>query len=215
MDEGRANKMLGPSLDQGGLRFQPVRRDRTQTGAADEALETVFALRSELAKARSSGPVQQIKEQLDTLIAQLSQVGGKKDRRAGADAAMLQGDYARLSRLWDPAEQQFQDLLAAEELAMRAYFSGQNPEEQVQLAREFAVQYRRKLVYLFLAADPDPSQIVLRLREVDEGRPLADWLPPLLSLAETMKWALVPHVWGDKRPPANSPGGRIATSEPA
>lgn len=200
LDEAKATKNLGPSLEHGGLRFQLVRRDRTQTAADDEALETVFALRRELAKARSSGPVQQIKEQLDTLIAQLSQVGGKKDRRAGADAAMLQGDYARLSRLWDPAEQQFQDLLAAEELAMRAYFSGHNPEEQVQLAREFAVQYRRKLVYLFLAADPDPSQIMLRLREVDEGRPLADWLPPLLSLAETMKWALVPHVWGDKRP---------------
>ncbi|MFO0726664.1 MAG: AAA family ATPase [Myxococcota bacterium] len=196
--ESAVQRSLGSSLEDGSLRFQLIRADRARAEPKDATLETVLGLRRELARARASATIQQTKEQIDTLVAQLAQLGSKKDRRSGVDAEMLRADLGRLQGLWDPAERAFQDLLAAEELAMRGYFLGQDPEEQVALAKESSLIYRRKLVFLFVASDPDPSQILLRVREMDEGRPLSNYLPALLAEASQRGWAVTAHLRGDK-----------------
>ncbi len=133
--------------------------------------------------------VEQLKEELGFLVAQLSQ-GDRDDTRGRESVARLQESHHRLDGLWTQAQRLRASLVAAEELAMMALFEQQDAGPFVEDAREQIQGLRRLMPALLLALVPRRDAITLILQETKDGRALERWLLPLLEDAPRRGWSI-------------------------
>lgn len=134
--------------------------------------------------------VEQLKERLAFLVAQLSQ--GQRDERGpdAASVAKLRGEHHRLDELWTQAQRLRSALVAAEELALMALFEQQDAGPFVEDGHEQLRALRRLMPSLLLALQPERDEITLILQEAGESRGFEYWLLPLLADAPRRRWMI-------------------------
>jgi len=192
-------RAAGQSLEHEGLRFQITTGPRGVKSDARGAATEISELRVEATRALALERVEHVKESIETLVAQLARASKARDPKRGADAAMLQRDHHRLSELWADADQPYQDLLAAEELGLSAYLSHHEPGDSATVARTAIDAFRRALALVLLAEEPSPNHVMVRVKEIDDGRSLAVWLAAFAAGAEARGWTVRGHIDGDRR----------------
>ncbi len=135
--------------------------------------------------------VEQLKEELGFLVAQLSQ--GDREEKRGPEAssvAKLQESHHRLNGIWTQAQRLRAALVAAEELALMALFEQQDAGPFVEDAREQLRGLRQLMPSMLLALLPRRDAITLILQESKDGRALERYLLPLLADAPRRGWSI-------------------------
>lgn len=156
--------------------------------------------------------VDEAKEQLAHLRSELSRdTDDDGDARTAKERAQLMRDHHRYREAWEAVERCTDDLVVAEELAMGALFSGEDPGDAREEAESVFGELRKKLVFLLLARERIRDRGTFTLAELDDGRALNRWLLPALEAFEARGWNAelhVPHerpsldygVWGEPVP---------------
>jgi ATP-dependent Clp protease ATP-binding subunit ClpC len=206
-------KSAGPWLEHQGLRLQLLTTTAVASHGIQAAVRELSALRSAATRARTLDAVSQVSESIETLVSQLARISQAKDGRLGDDVAELQRSHHRLTALWTAADTPYQELIAAEELAMSAFLASygagtaRDVAETLALARRASTDFRRATALLLMADRASATYLALRVRELDDGRPLLTWLDLFLAGAEARKWSVVIHVGGDRKD-GSPPGSR-------
>jgi ATP-dependent Clp protease ATP-binding subunit ClpC len=199
-EEGRARDASTLVLeDAGGLRLR-VRRRRSDRAAREiQSADDVAALRRFVDRVMHIPSVERVKERIDSLTTQLAAVeGGKKDGRSAVDLGEMFAEHHRLSELWTKADAACADVHSVEELALTALFDGSPTAPLLEEARTASDRFRRALVYLLCALEPERDRITLTLEELDTGA-YDLWLPHLLDLLDVRGWEATFHIDGGAR----------------
>ncbi|WP_437279301.1 AAA family ATPase [Sorangium sp. So ce375] len=182
-----------------------VARRRRAAKAAQQAfgVEQVGDLRREVDQWMGLGPIEQLKEQIDFLLTQLSLTSGpSRDRRKEIDTAALQAEHHRLSELWGRLERAQEEMHGVEELALMALLEGEEVRGLASEARAAWEGMRKVLPRALVATESRRDAITLILEELDEGA-FARWLVPLLKALPRRGWGATLHIDGDRAGPGD------------
>ncbi|WP_437600346.1 AAA family ATPase [Sorangium sp. So ce590] len=182
-----------------------VARRRRAARAAQQAfgVEQVGDLRREVDQWMGLGPVEQLREQIEFLLTQLSLASGpSRDRRNEIDTAGLQAEHHRLSELWGQLEGAQEEMHSVEELALMALLEGEEVRELAREARAAWEGVRKVLPRALVATEARRDAITLVLEELDEGA-FARWLAPLLRALPRRGWSATLHIDGDRAGPGD------------
>ncbi len=179
-----------------GYRVTAHKRGTTKAVYEYTSMREISEVRRELARYARFDRVVEIREQVRFLVAQLGY--GKKDRqRYGAEAAdhgKLQAEHHRLAALLSSMDESEGTVRAVEDLALDAYFRGQQVGALRKEARSARDLFIRPLTSALIAREPQRDEVSLILQEVDDGRALAAYLPGLVAFAEAPGWQLELHL---------------------
>ncbi|AUX39222.1 uncharacterized protein SOCE26_006050 [Sorangium cellulosum] len=182
-----------------------VARRRRAARAAQQAfgVEQVGALRREVDQWMGLAPVEQLREQIDFLLTQLSLGDApSRDRRMEQDTAALQAEHHRLSEIWGQLSRAQEEMHEVEELAMMALLEGEEVRELAGEARAAWEGVRRVLPRALVATEPRRDAITLILEELDAGA-FERWLAPLLEELPRRGWNATLHIDGDRPGPGD------------
>ncbi|WP_437677376.1 AAA family ATPase [Sorangium sp. So ce131] len=190
-----------------------VARRRRAARAAQQAfgVEQLGDLRREVDRWMGLAPVEQLREQIDFLLTQLSLAGGLvgglarglvRDRRKEQDTAALQAEHHRLSEIWGQLSRAQEDMHEIEELAMMALLEGEEVRELAGEARAAREGVQRALPRALVATEPRRDAIALILEELDAGA-FERWLAPLLEELPRRGWSATLHIDGDRPGPGD------------
>jgi ATP-dependent Clp protease ATP-binding subunit ClpC len=185
----------------GGLTFRMDSGGGPARKAETRGLATMSSRRRQVDHWFRLGPVEEIGEHLEFLVARLAARPKDKRRRksrdveppAAVDLGPLQQEYYRLSDLYDRAAALRTELHTFEELALQAFLDNEDAQEVGPEAESAFEAFRGLLLKLLVAQRPGRDQIALLMQEV-EGRPFDDWLVPLVGVAAERRWRLTVHV---------------------
>ena len=162
-----------------------------------DALDTdrIGALRRKAKQYLALDAVHEAREQLAHLRAELSRdTDDDGDARDAKERAEMMRDHHRYQEAWGAVERCTEDLVVAEELAMGALFSGQDPGDAKSEAEAVFAELRSKLVYLLLARERTRDRATFTLTELDDGRALNRWLVPGLASFAKRGWNAEIHI---------------------
>ncbi|WP_437814253.1 AAA family ATPase [Sorangium sp. So ce1078] len=182
-----------------------VARRRRAARAAQQAfgVEQVGDLRREVDQWMALGPIEQLREQIDFLLTQLSLTSGpSRDRRKEIDTAALQAEHHRLSELLGQLAVAQEEMHSVEELALMALLEGEEVRELAREARAAWEGVRKVLPRALVATEPRRDAITLILEELDEGA-FDRWLAPLLRELPRRGWSATLHIDGDRAGPGD------------
>ncbi|XXX77784.1 AAA family ATPase [Sorangium sp. So ce134] len=185
------------------LRLVARRRRAARAGQQAFGVEQVGDLRREVDRWMGLGPVEQLRDQIDFLLTQLSLASGpSRDRRRAIDAAALQAEHHRLSELWGQLAAAQEEMHGVEELALMALLEGEEVRELAREARAAWEGVRKVLPRALVAIEPRRDAITLILEELDEGA-FDRWLAPLLRELPRRGWSATLHIDGDRAGPGD------------
>ncbi|WP_437938509.1 AAA family ATPase [Sorangium sp. So ce341] len=185
------------------LRLVARRRRAARAGQQAFGVEQVGDLRREVDLWMGLGPIEQLREQIDFLLTQLSLSSGRsRDRRKEIDAAALQAEHHRLSELWGQLAAAQEEMHGVEELALMALLEGEEVRELAREARAAWEGVRKVLPRALVATEPRRDAITLILEELDEGA-FDRWLAPLLRELPRRGWSAALHIDGDRAGPGD------------
>jgi ATP-dependent Clp protease ATP-binding subunit ClpC len=189
-----------------GYRFTLHKRGTSKAVYEYTAMREISEMRRELARYTRFDRVIEVREQVRFLVAQLGY--GKKDQqRYGRDAqdhGKLQAEHHRLSKLLESMDEAADTVRAVEDLALDAYFRGQQVGALRREARDARDLFIRPLTSALIAQEPQRDEVSLILQEVDDGRALASYLPGLVAFSEAPGWTIELHL--DRRDRDDVPG---------
>jgi hypothetical protein len=148
--------------------------------------------------------VEEVRERIDLLQAQLQLHAGRKRRSSGREIGRLQTEHQHLLGLWEQASRPLHDLLALEELALTAAAAGEDGLTLLGEARARYARLRQAALYLLLAlpVERQRDQIALLVQELDDRRAFDLYLAPLCA-ADRLRsrgWQVTVHADGDGLP---------------
>ncbi|AUX28523.1 MULTISPECIES: AAA family ATPase [Sorangium] len=185
------------------LRLVARRRRAARAGQQAFGVEQVGDLRREVDLWMGLGPIEQLREQIDFLLTQLSLSSGRtRDRRQEIDAAALQAEHHRLSELWGQLAAAQEEMHGVEELALMALLEGEEVRELAREARAAWEGVRKVLPRALVATEARRDAITLILEELDEGA-FDRWLAPLLRELPRRGWSATLHIDGDRGGPGD------------
>ncbi|WP_437715269.1 AAA family ATPase [Sorangium sp. So ce448] len=185
------------------LRLAARRRRAAKAAQQAFGVEQVGELRREVDRWMNLGPLEQLKEQLDFLLTQLSLASGpSRDRRKEIDAAALQAEHHRLSELWGQLERAQEEMHGVEELALMALLEGEEVRGLAGEARAAWEGVRKVLPRALVATESRRDAITLILEELDAGA-FERWLAPLLKELPRRGWGATLHIDGDRAGPGD------------
>ncbi|WP_437725122.1 AAA family ATPase [Sorangium sp. So ce861] len=185
------------------LRLVARRRRAARAGQQAFGVEQVGDLRREVDRWMGLGPIEQLREQIDFLLTQLSLSSGRsRDRRREIDAAALQAEHHRLSELWGQLAAAQEEMHSVEELALMALLEGEEVRELAREARAAWEGVRQVLPRALVATEPRRDAITLILEELDEGA-FDRWLAPMLKELPRRGWSATLHIDGDRAGPGD------------
>ncbi|KYF65028.1 AAA family ATPase [Sorangium cellulosum] len=192
------------------LRLEARRRRAARAARQAFGVEQVGDLRREVDQWMGLGPIEQLREQIDFLLTQLSvATGPSRDRRKELDTSALQAEHHRLSELWARLASAQEEMHSVEELALMALLEGEEVRELAREAREAWEGVRKVLPRAMVATEARRDAITLILEELDEGA-FDRWLAPLLRELPRRGWGATLHIDGDRAGPGDAawPAGR-------
>jgi ATP-dependent Clp protease ATP-binding subunit ClpC len=188
-------------LENRGLRFELLRRSQARRGDEQGGARRISELRREASRLLLLPRVEQVKEQLAYLLAQINYgTPGSRDRRSSQEISELQADHHRLQADYQALTSALQHLETTEELALTALFSGQPVEELLEEAEMAGRQARQSAVRVLLAMEPRRNAITLRLFEVSGEEALSWWFTTMTPVLKARSWEVVCHVQDDPWP---------------
>lgn len=180
------------------LRFEARRRRAARAAQQAFGVEQVGELRREVDLWMGLGPIEQLREQIDFLLTQLSLATGRsRDRRKELDTAALQAEHHRLSELWGRLARAQEEMHSVEELALMALLEGEEVRELAGEARAAWEGFRKVLPRALVATESRRDAITLILEELDEGA-FERWLAPMLKELPRRGWSATLHIDGDR-----------------
>ncbi len=200
----------------GPLRLRLHRGSAGRAGIGS-AISRVSELRRAGARLMQLEEVQEVREQIEYLVAQLAtrgggrKRGGKLDPRAARELAELSTEHHQLKTLWERAEALTRELGDVEELCLEATLDEQDPAPYLEEGEALLRQLRAHLFYLLICMQPRLNAVSLLLQELDGGRALDRWLLPLLDDLGRRGWTATLHLDGDRARPGDAipwPAGR-------
>ena len=193
----------------GGLRVSVTGAgSRLEQRALQDAL-AVGDLRARAGVRLEAPEIEAVRASLVSLTAELAMLGRsgagdtEVDPRIAADVGRATREHRRLDRIASELDAWWEQLLEAEELAMLALFEGEPVRPFRDDAEDAFEELTRSELYARLATLRDPDRITLLVRELDKGRALDLWLPPLLDEAQRRGWQVIGHLEGDPRDPTD------------
>ncbi|WP_438017908.1 AAA family ATPase [Sorangium sp. So ce315] len=185
------------------LRLEARRRRAARAAQQVFGVEQVGDLRREVDQWMSLGPIEQLRDQIDFLLTQLSlATGPSRDRRRELDTAALQAEHHRLSELWGQLARAQEEMHSVEELALMALLEGEEVRELAREARAAWEGVRGVLPRAMVATESRRDGITLILEELDEGA-FDRWLAPLLRELPRRGWSATLHIDGDRARPGD------------
>ncbi|WP_437928185.1 AAA family ATPase [Sorangium sp. So ce291] len=180
------------------LRLEARRRRAARAAQQAFGVEQVGELRREVDLWMGLGPIEQLREQIDFLLTQLSlATGPSRDRRKELDTAALQAEHHRLSELWGRLARAQEEMHSVEELALMALLEGEEVRELAGEARAAREGFRKVLPRALVATESRRDAITLILEELDEGA-FERWLAPMLKELPRRGWSATLHIDGDR-----------------
>jgi len=151
-------------------------------------------------------PVEQVRERIGFLVAQLAQAERIRSPASASAAAEMQAEHHRLSLLWAEVQKLREGLAAAEELALCAVNAGEDPQALVSEGQAVERELRQRLAWLMLSLLPRRGEVSLGVHEADGGRALELWLRPFFDDLPRRGWQARGRWFADQRwGPALSP----------
>lgn len=191
----------------GGLRFGVVRIPSRRSHHVSHDLAAIMGMRRQMSAELQLERIEQLDDQLDYLVAQLgqdqkrqtSQKTGADDRGPSARAQEIvgmQGEHHRLSSLRAELTNAYDDICSIEELALSAYFSGEEASSLRSEADLVRSRFCANLVRALVAQEGRKNGATLMLLELDASRAFDLWLAPLLRDLTRRGWSATLHVDG-------------------
>jgi ATP-dependent Clp protease ATP-binding subunit ClpC len=188
-------------LSHGGIRIVATRKREGKGAVEVRGMDEIAGLRREAMRMMRLPRVEQVKEQIDYLVAQLNYGDrSRTDKRASTEIGELQADLHRLSDCYQKAMVALRDIETAEELAMMGLFDGEKVSPFLDEARALSGKLRSAATLVLLSQEPRRDVCTLMLQELDDGRAFDLYLPGLLADLERRGWSLQVHIDGDKGP---------------
>ncbi|WP_437781286.1 AAA family ATPase [Sorangium sp. So ce1097] len=185
------------------LRLEARRRRAARAAQQVFGVEQVGDLRREVDLWMSLAPIEQLRDQIDFLLTQLSlATGPSRDRRRELDTAALQAEHHRLSEIWGRLARAQEEMHSVEELALMALLEGEEVRELAREARAAWEGVRGVLPRAMVATESRRDAITLILEELDEGA-FDRWLAPLLRELPRRGWSATLHIDGDRARPGD------------
>ncbi|MGK3997406.1 AAA family ATPase [Sorangium sp. So ce1024] len=186
------------------LRLEARRRRAARAAQQAFGVEQVGDLRREVDRWMGLGPIEQLREQIDFLLTQLSlATGPSRDRRRDLDTAALQAEHHRLSEIWGRLARAQEEMHSVEELALMALLEGEEVRELAREARAAWEGVRGVLPRAMVATESRRDAITLILEELDEGA-FDRWLAPLLRELPRRGWSATLHIDGERARPGDA-----------
>jgi ATP-dependent Clp protease ATP-binding subunit ClpC len=188
-------------LDHNGLRFELLRRAARTVSKNTQEVRRISELRRDATRWLLLPRIEQVKEQLAYLLAQINYgPQNRKDRRTSLEISELQADHHRLHGDYEALVRAVQHLEVTEELALTALYSGQSVED-LQREAEVAIQQARQAsVRLLLALEQPRDAVLLRLFETQGQGALSWWFTGMDPIFRARGWEATFHVLDDPMP---------------
>ena len=174
------------------------RRERTACDLSD-----LTHVRRHVDHVLGLGRVVELRQRLETIVAELSYGPDHRDARTAREIAELRSEHHRLDELWRSASGAQADIHALEDLAFHAALAGESSAPFVEEADALGSRFHRALAPLLVADERRRDHAVLLLTDLDEGTGWARWLAPLLRATPRRRWSAVVHVDGGERSPSD------------
>jgi len=192
-------------LEDHGIRFEVLRRRQRKASGELQGTRRISALRREAALIGTLGRVEQVKEQIGFLMAQINYGNrGTKDRRSSHEITELQADLHRLSECHRALEEATRQLEGTEELALMALFDGEPLGDLLEEAEQTGRQARQAAVKTLLTLEPRRDAVALRVFESVGTGGLFFWQCAVARLLKARGWEAVFHVLDDPWPYAGT-----------
>ena len=184
------------------LIFELTREKALHAGRGAHDLDALSALRRKVDRSMRFDRVIELRERLDTLIAQMSygqdHRAAKKDRRTSQEIAELRGEHHRLDEVWKRAQRAQEEVHSLEEVALTATLDGEPIGELLGEARAVYTRFRKALTPLLVAQEEKRDTVTLLVTDLDEPHGHALFLVPLLREAKQRRWSVEIHTDGGK-----------------
>ncbi len=185
------------------LKFQVIRAQSPRRRATLREISALSDLRRKMNRYLNLEPVQEVREQTEYLLAQLTVSNKKKGRKKKTgpvrEIAGLQTEYHFLKQLWQPANDCCQEIETAEELALAEIFEHQSPDVSLDEGERIFRKFHKSLFYLLTAMRSHRDQATIMVQNINQGNALDYWLIPLLDQLGQRKWHIIFHGHRDKR----------------
>ncbi len=191
-----------PGVTDGGLRFGVVRVPARRSSRAAHDLQRLMDLRRQMSAELRLERVEQLDDQVDYLVAQLSQGPSRDKAEPGARAqevAAMQGEHHRLASLREELNGAFADVCSLEELALSGYLAGEETSSLWAEVEPARTRFCAALVRALVAQERRRNGATLLVLELDANRAMDLWLAPLLRDLTRRGWTAAVHVDGDER----------------
>jgi len=166
----------------------------------------IGALRRQMARDMNLEAVQDVRERVGWLVAQINRMSSKrakkrakKDPRLAREAAELTQEHAVLSRLMEAVQGPRDDLAMVEELAHIAFHAGERLGDLGAQAEEAFARFRHELFPLLLCREEDANEVVMAVQELDQPA-LNYWLPAFVDALGKRGWTATFFVAEDPAP---------------
>jgi ATP-dependent Clp protease ATP-binding subunit ClpC len=182
--------------DDGTYRITVHKRGSNKAVYEYAAMREISEVRRELARYLRFDRILELREHVRFLVAQLG-YGKKEKEKLGRDAqehGKLQAEHHRLGTLLATMDEGNDTVRAVEDLALDAYFRGQ----QVGPLRKEAFEARRTFVTplasALIAQEPRRDEVSMILQELDDQKALNAYLPGLIEFAKASDWTIELHL---------------------
>jgi ATP-dependent Clp protease ATP-binding subunit ClpC len=186
------------SMTFGGFAFTLTRSREPRRLGEQGGIAVVARLRREADGLMRLPTVEEVREQVAYLVAQLAGDTAGADRRVMREMAELRAEHQRLGDVWDPVRIAFEELLTLEELALFAMLTGDADASIGSEAGEALLRMKKALPYVLLALEPHRDEVTLVLEELEPGS-FDPWLFMLLDELERRRWQAQLHIDGGAR----------------
>lgn len=217
--DGEAPSDAGPVDDRGvalrrqhgELGFVLLRRLAREERSSLLTVRRIAMLRRMAARCRQLEPIVELRDRVDTLVAELARSRGHAPRSAARAA-----EHARLDATLRQLDDAVEMLEGAEDLAMVAQAEGEPADSYEEEARAAFESFERAFVQAVLGAH-GADEISLLVRSHGNPGRLTRWLRDLLDMADARELWVRVHRWEDPEPeppwPESLPWGPPRSSQ--
>lgn len=182
--------------DDGQYRITVHKRGTNKAVFEYAAMSEISRARRELARYSRFDRIVELREHVRFLVAQLGYERGEREKlgREAADHGKLRAEHHRLSTLLKAMDDSADTVRAVEDLALDAYFRGQQVGPLRREVFEARGAFIDPLTSALIAQEPRRDEVSLILQEVDDGKALQLYVPGLIAYAEANELEVQLHL---------------------
>lgn len=182
--------------------------------ATNQELSVIAGLRRVADRCMGSATIEELRERIDYLVADLAGISRTKTAgKHASNAGALAAELGRLNELHGAAMEHRNDIASAEDLAMAAQLEGVSAELFINEAEQSFARFERAFVRM-AAGYTGKDSIGFFARGIESPKALRKFLLPFLQEAKHRNWQVTVHRVPEVEPsnwPADCPYGEPRT----